>query len=239
MEVAENTGSDVTRVSIYHKQRLYFSFTTRVDHQCTPSILYHGFRFIKFQDILDKNVSDRHYLDVIGELTGCSKVTLSKNKGEKLRTVELTDLTKTVLKCSVWGDYTDDFSFVDDWHCSEPMICIMQNVQRTTYNGEVRINTTRYATQIGYNKEILEVEEYRERNRDLPASSESRISELSHDSYDLIRPELIRTITEIVKSGKVWTNSLHVKVYSIMTINKHFFEILKIYRLAIGSLWLP
>ncbi|XP_074307060.1 uncharacterized protein LOC141642235 [Silene latifolia] len=119
------------------------------------------------------------------------------------------------------------------------MICIMQNVQRTTYNGEVRITTTRYATQIGYNKEIPEVEEYRERNRDLPASSESRISELSHDSYDLIRPELIRTITEIVKSGKVWTNNLHVKVYSIMTINKHFFEILKIYRLAIGSLWLP
>ncbi|KAH9604740.1 hypothetical protein KSS87_021149 [Heliosperma pusillum] len=68
--------------------------------------------------------------------------------------------------------------------------------------GEVRITTTRYATRIGLNKEIPKVEEYRTRNRDLPVSSNSRITELSNDYVDLIRLELIKTILEIVKSDK-------------------------------------
>ncbi|KAK9669432.1 hypothetical protein RND81_13G129600 [Saponaria officinalis] len=216
--VKQNRG---TELATTHPCRINFGYSTNVSdivHLPKP-IPMNKFCFANFTDVISRNISEKHYIDLICELRGYSTIGLTRNKGAKYMTINVIDLNEHNLTCNVWGEHTEDITnaimSLDD--ANGQAFIILQFVKMVIWNGEIRVSTTN-AFRYYLNADIPETQEYKARkNADGELVVPVRLTQTSNEATDIITPDnLIKKSVNALRycRAKVITNESGRKLCS-------------------------
>ncbi|KAK9690208.1 hypothetical protein RND81_09G111900 [Saponaria officinalis] len=88
LTVQKNTGLDKATPN---SCRLKFEFSSKVCATTDTTIPLNGYRFVKFEEIINGRVPTTHYIDVVGKLYEIGPI-VETTKGHKCRTIKLEDI---------------------------------------------------------------------------------------------------------------------------------------------------
>ncbi|XP_074318413.1 uncharacterized protein LOC141655222 [Silene latifolia] len=194
LTVDNNTGLDKATP---HPYRLKFEYSTKVHSTNDPAIPISLYRFASFKDILEGEIPNTHYIDVIGKLYEIGPITETPNK-YACRTIKLEDFQGTKLSCTLWDPFTvqipDIISKLPNPEQSK-VIVIQCNW---------RVQTTFNATVFQVNPDIPELKEF-EQSLSTPAANNSLqiIDVTDDDENDDMTLDSIKSISDIKENEKV------------------------------------
>ncbi|CAI9769484.1 unnamed protein product [Fraxinus pennsylvanica] len=168
--------------------------------------------FKHFNDILNAtNVNNSELFDVIGEVVG-RDVPKTKEVSErmaKLIDIEIEDLEKNQLPCTLWGDFVDEVDAKLAENNGEPVILLLQMCRAKGLNGVYRVCNTFHVTKMIINGSCDEVTDFRSKLLDGMETSSQRVSLLSSSTVYTVSGDLemgnaeIRTIDQLTSAGEV------------------------------------
>ncbi|KAL2931286.1 Replication protein A 70 kDa DNA-binding subunit C, partial [Bienertia sinuspersici] len=119
-----------------HSYKLNFFFKTVVRECEDVQLPLHGLNFKSFAQILKNEIDDSVLVGVIGEVTAIGDlmdVSRDSKPNYKLA-IELDDLDKNTLKCTLWGNYAGEMSkYVNE---DGRRIVMLQFVKIKVWKGE-------------------------------------------------------------------------------------------------------
>ncbi|KAL4381994.1 hypothetical protein AHAS_Ahas04G0189100 [Arachis hypogaea] len=191
-----------------HKYKLNFYTKTVVAVLPIETFAFNTFKFRLFHELDENGSTDGNLLfDYIGEIVGKEEVRgLITRTGDetKLITLQLEDLEKHKIKCTLFGELVDEVPPHLERDDGEPFIIVVQLFKSNMYLNSVNIQSTYYVFTCYFNPNLPEVIDYKKRLATDFVSCSQRISHLEAQSQysvtDAINAGIVpvRTIEEVL-----------------------------------------
>ncbi|XP_057247497.1 uncharacterized protein LOC125493289 [Beta vulgaris subsp. vulgaris] len=194
--VRDNDGVDRgTR----HTYRIDLNYSSHIAECEDLQIDSYGLEFVTFDDILSEKYSNVFLIDFIGEVSGYSSI--QEKPSSKLMTIDLIDLENKSLTCVLWGKYADEFTtYLKTRKDDESIIVVGQQGNSITYQGEIRIATSRHATRLFINSEIPAIMEFNNKKNAIGARTISpRPSEISTETNEFLKEDIVKDISDLMQ----------------------------------------
>ncbi|XP_074315730.1 uncharacterized protein LOC141651941 [Silene latifolia] len=169
--------------------------------------------------------------DVVGHFVGVGEVNQT-TRGHPPMTIKLENLEDEQITCSLWGRYTKEIDEYIATHnpSSEPTIVAIQCAQRILFQGQVRVQTSRYAAKIHINPDIPEVNALKRRLMEGNDQVTSRITQITDEDTDILSGDNIASIKEIKKCKKAGDYVTLASIYDLDTTIGWYYDSCKICR---------
>ncbi|XP_052116605.1 uncharacterized protein LOC110280175 [Arachis duranensis] len=191
-----------------HKYKLNFYTKTVVAILPIETFAFNTFKFRLFHELVENGSTDGNLLfDYIGEIVGKEEVRgLITRTGDetKLITLQLEDLEKHKIKCTLFGELVDEVPPHLERDDGEPFIIVVQLFKSNMYLNSVNIQSTYYVFTCYFNPNLPEVIDYKKRLATDFVSCSQRISHLEAQSQYSVTDEInagivpVRTIEEVL-----------------------------------------
>ncbi|XP_048492458.2 uncharacterized protein LOC125493291 [Beta vulgaris subsp. vulgaris] len=214
--VRDNDGVDRgTR----HTYRIDLNYSSHIAECEDLQIDSYGLEFVTFDDILSEKYSNVFLIDFIGEVSGYSSI--QEKPSSKLMTIDLIDLENKSLTCVLWGKYADEFTtYLKTRKDDESIIVVGQQGNSITYQGEIRIATSRHATRLFINSEIPAIMEFNNKKNAIGARTISpRPSEISTETNEFLKEDIVKDISDLMQCEQ---SGLGVCLATIEDIDTNF-----------------
>lgn len=148
-----------------HKYHISFQKKTVVKAVTSgfPSSLSR-FSFVEFNTILHDNLSEDYAINIIGVVTAYTDLIRISAEGRTTKRVsfELQDVEMDRLRCTLWGEHTDQFhAFTGSMRGDEHVIVIIQLGRLRTWQGRPAITNCFFGTRVLINTDDKEVLSFR------------------------------------------------------------------------------
>ncbi|KAL4566059.1 hypothetical protein LXL04_030169 [Taraxacum kok-saghyz] len=159
-----------------HEKQMYFKQDTTVTKCNDFDDPTYGFRFAKFQEILDNSHPCDSSMDVIGKVVDMEPLEKNKsfNKDTLQQNLYLEDLSGIRINVTLWGSYAQELvDYVANNQESKCLILIIQFAMRKTFNGATYVNNSMVGTKLFFNSDIEEVNTFKKELLSLDANHTS------------------------------------------------------------------
>ncbi|XP_074293685.1 uncharacterized protein LOC141620815 [Silene latifolia] len=166
---SNRVGLDMTTI---HPCKIWFEYSIRVVPIPNVDIPPFTHPFYTFNKVVFGAMPNRLYIDVIGRLEHVYPI--RDSHGKRRRTIVLGNNLNQNLCCSLFGDYVQQISEIEQEFINKPKpMLVMLFVKRSVYEGEDSITSTWGATNILVNPDMNEVNVFNNRIIELDTSSNS------------------------------------------------------------------
>ncbi|XLS52115.1 hypothetical protein HN51_012792 [Arachis hypogaea] len=191
-----------------HKYKLNFYTKTVVAALPIETFAFNPFKFRPFHELDENGPTDGNLLfDYIGEVVRKEEVRgLITRTGDetKLITLQLEDLEKHKIKCTLFGELVDQVLPHLERDDGEPFIMVVQLFKSNIYLNFVNIQSTYYVSTCYFNPNIPEVIDFKKSLATDFVPCSQRISQLEAQPQYSVRDEIsagivpVRTIEEVL-----------------------------------------
>ncbi|XP_073107185.1 uncharacterized protein [Elaeis guineensis] len=181
---------------------------TETTNDKTPK---NAFVFVPFSEIT-QGMDETYLIDVIGELVGENNVMekIVRGRKSKLMKIELEDLDKNKLSCTLWGEFADQICSYLAESNSGPIIVVLQLFKVKSYQEKVGISNAYYGSKLLINPTLKELAADFSNKNGLYFNCliiHKRISQISgHSSYsisdDLVKHTERKTIDDVLDAAE-------------------------------------
>ncbi|XP_073107183.1 uncharacterized protein [Elaeis guineensis] len=180
---------------------------TETTNDKTPK---NAFVFVPFSEIT-QGMDETYLIDVIGELVGEDNVMekFVRGRKSKLMKIELEDLDKNKLSCTLWGEFADQICSYLAESNSGPIIVVLLLFKVKSYQEKVGISNAYYGSKLLINPTLKEAADFSNKNG-LYFNCliiHKRISQISgHSSYsisdDWVKHTERKTIDDVLDAAE-------------------------------------
>ncbi|XP_015964306.1 replication protein A 70 kDa DNA-binding subunit D-like [Arachis duranensis] len=193
-----------------HKYKLNFYTKTMVAVLPIETFAFNPFKFRPFHELDENGSTDRNLL--FGEVVGKEEVReMITHTGDetKLITLQLEDLEKYKIKCTLLGELVDEVLSHLEQDDGEPFLIVVQLFKSNMYLNSVNIQSSYYVSTCYFNPNLPEVIDFKKRLATDFISCSQRISQLKTQPQYLVTDEInasivpVRTIEEVLNMTEV------------------------------------
>ncbi|XP_074293544.1 uncharacterized protein LOC141620620 [Silene latifolia] len=189
---SNRVGLDMATI---HPCKIWFEYSTRVVPISNVDIPLSTYAFYTFNEVVFGAMPNRLYIDVIERLEHVYPI--RDSNGKRRRTIVLGNNLNQNLCCSLFGDYVQQISEIEQEFINKPKPTLgMLFVKRSVYEGEVSITLTWGVTKILVNPDMNEVNVF---NNSFPNDDEPVFGAPETAGYHppILASAKIKTLTKI------------------------------------------
>ncbi|XP_021742772.1 replication protein A 70 kDa DNA-binding subunit C-like [Chenopodium quinoa] len=148
-----------------HEYKILFKHLNTVNQVEGASIPIRDFDLKPYNSIVSNNLDTNILVDYIGYLSGISSTNTFLRDGnqQKMINIQLEDLQKNVLDCTLWNTYADQLRDYFSEHPNRQVFIVIQFAKIKTFQGVVRISSSLFVTKLHINSNITEIEDFKQR----------------------------------------------------------------------------
>ncbi|XP_074318232.1 uncharacterized protein LOC141655028 [Silene latifolia] len=209
---SNRVGLDMATI---HPCKIWFEYSTRVVPIPNADMPLSTHEFYTFNEVVFGSMPNRLYIDVIERLEHVYPI--KDSHGKRRRTIVLRNNLNQNLCCSLFGDYVEQVSEIDQDFINKPKpTLVMLFVKRSVYEGEVSITSTWGATKILVNPDMNEVNVF---NNSFPDDDKPVFGapETAGHHPPILASANIKTLSEITNLTKGGTYVTMAKILELDT----------------------
>ncbi|XP_056686069.1 replication protein A 70 kDa DNA-binding subunit C [Spinacia oleracea] len=219
-----------------HPYKINFVLLIRVNVLHAANIPTYGFDLVPFDAIISNGLDSTCLVDVIGYLSGVTSSDDYMRNGiyTKQLTIQLEDLQKNVISCTLWNHYADELKTWLAEHPNCQVILIVQFAKIKTWQGTNGLSSSLFATRLHINSNVEEINAFKNSFGNGGKTSSEMVTQLSSHTSQKNETEFLKKserkqVDEIRETQEVCYCVTLAVIDSIETENGWFYLACKKY----------